>query len=87
MRLDRGPGQKFDLLLREAIVELKVGGNSSLVARRILKSIDEFELGSVGYMEVVSYWMLSKVYYLEEKCKQMRGVGSTRLCRQKGHLL
>ena len=30
-----------------------------------MKKIDEFDIQEIDYMEVISYWILSKLYYLE----------------------
>ena len=34
-------------------------------------------------MEVVSHWILPKLYYFEEKCSEIRGISLNKLSKQK----
>jgi hypothetical protein len=44
--------------------------------KKQLKKIEEFDIKRLEFNEIVGYWILSKLYYIEEKVKENRiGMG------------
>lgn len=54
--------------------------------RRQIKRIESFDIKEVSFKECHGYCLLSKLYYLEEKCKELK-ISFAKASKQKNHLL
>lgn len=55
--------------------------------KKEVKKFEDFEVKDVHYMEIVSHWILPKVYYLEEKLREVKGISLSKYNKQKHSLL
>lgn len=81
----RGKGFEYNELIKEAIVAVLscAEEESQAVARKEVRRIDEFEIQEIEYMEIISHWILPKLYYLEEKLKEAKGINLSKFVKHK----
>ena len=81
----RSKGFDYNELIKEAIVAVHSCSEeeSQAVAKMEIRKIDDFDIAEIDYMELLSHWTLPKLYYLEEKVKELKGVNISKLTKHK----
>lgn len=83
-------GHRLNEMLKEAI-EMTHSCSSSeekqTLLRRELKKVEEYDYSKIHMIEIISHWILPKLYYLEEKCREVKGVNMGKFGRIKNKLL